>query len=180
MSRRQLKNLTNFVKKFNILEFHYHIWNRHDKCIRKSINMLGIGSLILEINVKILDIWEQEAYKLLLRKTNARVLSVNRYGNVPTRAWRVVSDGMRNPDALHKNSSLYDDDLWMNPHSLILQMNFTLPRVLKTFELRLPFITMLMMFIRLIEFADEAFPHTQRSAMHNSVCFNPNQTAMGT
>ena len=28
------------------------IWNHHEKCIQKSINMPGIGSLIREIDVK--------------------------------------------------------------------------------------------------------------------------------
>ena len=43
MSRRQYKNVTNFVKNVNILEFDYYIWNPYEKCIQKSPNMPGIG-----------------------------------------------------------------------------------------------------------------------------------------
>ena len=53
MSRRQDKNVTHFVKNFNILEFGYYIWNPYEKYIKKSPNMPGIGSLIHEIHVKI-------------------------------------------------------------------------------------------------------------------------------
>ena len=57
MSRRQDQNVTNFVKrKVNILEFGYYIWNPYEKCIKKSPNMPGIGSLIREIDVKISEI----------------------------------------------------------------------------------------------------------------------------
>ena len=51
MSRRQDKNVTNFVKNVNILEFGY--MNPYEKCIQKSPNMPGIGSLIREIDVNI-------------------------------------------------------------------------------------------------------------------------------
>ena len=37
----------------NILEFHDHIRNHHEKCIEISTNMPGIGSLIHEIDVNI-------------------------------------------------------------------------------------------------------------------------------
>ena len=52
MSRRQYQNVTNFVKNVNILEFGYYIWNPYDKCIQKSTNMHGIGSLIRKIDIK--------------------------------------------------------------------------------------------------------------------------------
>ena len=45
-------------KNDNILEFHDYIWNHHEKCIQKSTNMPGIGSLIREIDVKISEILE--------------------------------------------------------------------------------------------------------------------------
>ena len=51
--RRQVENVTNFVKNVNILKFHAYIWNHHEKCIQKSTNMPGIGSIIREIAVKI-------------------------------------------------------------------------------------------------------------------------------
>ena len=35
----------------DILKFHDHIWNPLKKCIKMSINMPGIGSLINEIDV---------------------------------------------------------------------------------------------------------------------------------
>ena len=53
--RRHVKRLTTFVKYVEIVEFHDHIWNHHEKCIQISINMPGIGSLIREIHVKITD-----------------------------------------------------------------------------------------------------------------------------
>ena len=56
--RRQVKQITNFVKDVNILEFGYYIWYPYEKCIQKSPNMPGIGSLIREIDVKISEIWE--------------------------------------------------------------------------------------------------------------------------
>ena len=51
MGRRQDKNVTNLVKYVNILEFGYYIWNPYEKCIQKSPNMPGIGSLIREITL---------------------------------------------------------------------------------------------------------------------------------
>ena len=54
--RRQVKNLTNFVKNDKIVEFHDHIWNHHEKCIQRSTNMPGIGSLIREIDITISEI----------------------------------------------------------------------------------------------------------------------------
>ena len=53
VSRRQDQNVTNFVKNVNILEFGFYIWNPYEKCIQKSPDMPGIGSLICEIDVKI-------------------------------------------------------------------------------------------------------------------------------
>ena len=44
MSRRQDKNVTNFVKNVNILEFGYCNWNPYEKCFQKSPNIPGIGS----------------------------------------------------------------------------------------------------------------------------------------
>ena len=38
------------------LEFHDHIWNHHDKYIQKSTNMPAIGSLIREMELKVLSI----------------------------------------------------------------------------------------------------------------------------
>ena len=52
--RRQVKNVHKIFKNDKILEFHDHIWNHHGKCIQKSPNMPGIGSLIREIDVQIL------------------------------------------------------------------------------------------------------------------------------
>ena len=43
-------------KNVNILEFHEHIWNHHEKCIQISTNMPGIGSLIREIHINISEI----------------------------------------------------------------------------------------------------------------------------
>ena len=42
----QVKNVTHFVKNVNIVEFHYHIWNHHEKCIQISTNMPSIGIVI--------------------------------------------------------------------------------------------------------------------------------------
>ena len=39
-----------------MLEFHDHIWNHHEKCIKISTNMPGIGSLIHEIDINISEI----------------------------------------------------------------------------------------------------------------------------
>ena len=42
-----------FCKKIvKIVEFHDHIWNRHEKYIKISTNMPGIGALFSEIAVK--------------------------------------------------------------------------------------------------------------------------------
>ena len=51
--RRQAKNITNLVNYFEIMEFHDHIWNHHDKSIQISTNMPVIGSQIREIAVTI-------------------------------------------------------------------------------------------------------------------------------
>ena len=56
MSRRQDQNVTNLVKNVNILEFGYYIWNPYEKCIQKSPNMPGIGSLIRDIDINISEI----------------------------------------------------------------------------------------------------------------------------
>ena len=70
--RRQGKNLTKFVTNVEIVEFHDHIWNHNEKCIQISTNMPGIGSLIREIVVKMLEL-----STILLSKTKSRVVSVN-------------------------------------------------------------------------------------------------------
>ena len=44
------------LKNVNILEFHDHIWNHHEKRIQKSTIIPGIGSLIHEIDVNISEI----------------------------------------------------------------------------------------------------------------------------
>ena len=54
-SRRQVKNETNFVKNVNIVEFHYHIQNHHEKCIQTSTNMPSIGVVIPEIICEMLE-----------------------------------------------------------------------------------------------------------------------------
>ena len=51
--RRQVINLTHFVKNVISVEFHGHIWNHHEKYIQISTNIPGIGSVIREIDVKI-------------------------------------------------------------------------------------------------------------------------------
>ena len=43
-------------KNCQIIEFHYLIWNKHEKCIEISTNMPSIGSVIIEID---LGIWER-------------------------------------------------------------------------------------------------------------------------
>ena len=43
VSSRQVQNYTKCSKNVNILEFHDHIWNRHEKCIQISTNMPSIG-----------------------------------------------------------------------------------------------------------------------------------------
>ena len=53
--RRQVKNVSNLVKNVKIMEFHYHIWNHHEKCIQQSTNMPGIGVVIPEITCEILE-----------------------------------------------------------------------------------------------------------------------------
>ena len=51
--RRQVKNVTNLVKNVNILEFHDHIWNNHEKYIEISTNMPVIGSLIRKLTLEV-------------------------------------------------------------------------------------------------------------------------------
>ena len=57
-STRQVKILTKFVKNVKIVEFHDHkiIWSHHEKCIQKSTNMPGVGSLIREIDNNVSEI----------------------------------------------------------------------------------------------------------------------------
>ena len=54
--------ITHFVKNVNILEFHGHIWNHHEKYIQQSTNMPGIGSLIREIDITISGIRERKTH----------------------------------------------------------------------------------------------------------------------
>ena len=53
--KRQVINLTNFVKNVQIVEFHGHIWNHHEKCIQLSTNMPSIGVVIPEITCEMLE-----------------------------------------------------------------------------------------------------------------------------
>ena len=52
-SKRRQASADDRSKIDNILEFHFHIWNHHEKCIKISTNMPGISSLISEIAVQI-------------------------------------------------------------------------------------------------------------------------------
>ena len=74
--RQQVILFTHFVKIINILEFHDHIWNHHEKCIQISTNMPGIGSLICEIGLEMKELWG-EKYLFFARDSITRVLSVN-------------------------------------------------------------------------------------------------------
>ena len=56
------------------MEFNDHIWSRHEKCIKISTNIPGIGSVNREITIKMSEC--PKATTVLLSKTNARVLSV--------------------------------------------------------------------------------------------------------
>ena len=47
--RRHIKFGTNLSKTFKILEFDDYIWDLHEKCIKISTNMPGIGIVICEI-----------------------------------------------------------------------------------------------------------------------------------
>ena len=60
--RRQVKNVTKFVKNVNIVEFHDQIWNHNEKCIQISTNMPGIGSLIREITVEISEMCDSKQF----------------------------------------------------------------------------------------------------------------------
>ena len=53
--RRQVKKLKIIVKNVEIVEFHYHIWNHHEKCIQISTNMPSIGLVIPEITCEMLE-----------------------------------------------------------------------------------------------------------------------------
>ena len=58
--RRQVKNVTHFVKNVNIVEFHDHIWNHYEKYIEINTNMPSIGLVIRKIAVEISDMWESK------------------------------------------------------------------------------------------------------------------------
>ena len=51
VSRRQLQNVDNILKDFNIVEFLGYIWNHHEKCFQRSTNMLSIGVVICGITL---------------------------------------------------------------------------------------------------------------------------------
>ena len=70
---RHAQNFTKFKKHVNILEFHGHIWNHHDKCIQQGTNMPGIGSLIREIDINISEILESKHNLCSVLKTNTRL-----------------------------------------------------------------------------------------------------------
>ena len=53
--RRPVKNVTNFVKYFKIVEFHARIWNRHEKPIQISTNMPSIDLVIPEVTCEMLE-----------------------------------------------------------------------------------------------------------------------------
>ena len=57
--RRQVKKLTKFVKNVKIVEFHYHIWNHHEKCIQISTNMPSFGLAFPEITCEMLNLRKQ-------------------------------------------------------------------------------------------------------------------------
>ena len=59
-------------KNDNILEFHDHIWKHHEKCIQKSTNMPGTGSIFCEMGFEIENILRKERI-FLQGKTNVRV-----------------------------------------------------------------------------------------------------------
>ena len=48
------------IKNVEIVDFHYHIRNHHEKCIQLSTNMPGIGSVIREIDVNISEMFERK------------------------------------------------------------------------------------------------------------------------
>ena len=50
------QKVNKFVKNVEIVEFHDHIWNHHEKYIQISTHMPGIGSLIRETDVDISEI----------------------------------------------------------------------------------------------------------------------------
>ena len=54
------KKLTNWVKNVNIVKFHDHIWNHHEKCIQISTNMPSIGLVIPEIACEMFAFWENK------------------------------------------------------------------------------------------------------------------------
>ena len=49
MSRRQVKQITHFVKNVKIVEFHDNIWNHREKYIKISTNIPSIGLVVHEI-----------------------------------------------------------------------------------------------------------------------------------
>ena len=54
--RQHVQNCKRIVQKLNIIEFHDHIWNHHEKCIQISTNMPSIGSVICEIGFEFQEI----------------------------------------------------------------------------------------------------------------------------
>ena len=61
-------------KNVNIVEFHDHIWNHHEKCIQQSTNMPGIGLAIPEITLEMLEFLENK--HICSVKPMPRVVSV--------------------------------------------------------------------------------------------------------
>ena len=53
--RRQVKNVTNLVKYFKIVEFEDHIWNQHEKPIQISTDMPSIDLVIPEVTCEMLE-----------------------------------------------------------------------------------------------------------------------------
>ena len=67
------QNVAKFSKNLNILEFSDYIWNHHEKCIPISTNIDSIDSVICELDIENLNIFDQPN-PLAWYKTNPRVL----------------------------------------------------------------------------------------------------------
>ena len=64
-----------FAKNVNIYKFHYHIWNRHKKCIQISTNKPGIALVICEISL--FKFYKKQT--ILHGQANDRVLNVKHF-----------------------------------------------------------------------------------------------------
>ena len=60
VSRRQVQNVTKFVKNVNIIELHFCIWNHHGKCIQISTNIHCIVICNSSNNLGILKFWRKQ------------------------------------------------------------------------------------------------------------------------